>query len=502
MTQPASRPGAAPDAADDARDLAEGGGFGRVGQLVGLVLGPVVAIGLQLIGAPEGLDPKAWMVVSLLSLMVIWWITEPVPVAATALLPLVILPLTGVVSAREAAVPYADPILFLFIGGFMIAIAIERWNLHARAALSIAAAIGASPHRLVAGFILGAGLISMWISNTATALMLMPIAVGVAGALATGGQTDRRLGIALVLGVAYAASIGGMATPVGSPTNVIAMGFLEQANVTVTFAQWMALGVPVMLILLPVLWFIVTRGLKPVTADQAQAASGVVRRALKDLGPITAPEVRVLAVFLAVALAWMFRELLVRLPGLERLTDTLVALIGVLLLFLIPAGDHTRRNLLDWKSAERIPWGIVLLFGGGLSVAAAMDATGLSGWLAGRMAGLESLPPVVVILALLLLTVVVTELMSNVATLTGMLPILGALALALDVNPLFLAFPVCLAASLGFMLPIATAPNAVAFATGMPTVRTMMRAGFLLNAAGIVVILAITQTLGPLVLTG
>jgi sodium-dependent dicarboxylate transporter 2/3/5 len=437
-----------------------------------------------------------------MALMVVWWVTEPVPVAATALLPLVSLPLLDVLPAREAAAPYADPVLFLFIGGFMIAIAVERWNLHARAALLIASAVGASPHRLVAGFVLGAGLISMWISNTATALMLTPIAVGVAAAMARGGQVDRKLGAALVLGVAYAASLGGMATPVGSPTNVIAMGFLERQQVQISFTQWMSLGVPVMAVMLPVLWFIVTRGLKPVSREAADAAGQVVRGALKDLGPMTVPEWRVLAVFLAVALAWMTRELLVQVPGLGRLTDTGIALIGTLALFLIPAGDHTGRQLLDWPSAERIPWGIVLLFGGGLSMAGAMDATGLSGWLATQMEGLGGLPPVLVILALLVLTVVVTELMSNVATLTGLLPILGALAVALGVNPLFLAFPVCLAASLGFMLPIATAPNAVAYATGLPGTRTMLRVGFLLNAAGVIVILAVTQALGPLVLGG
>jgi solute carrier family 13 (sodium-dependent dicarboxylate transporter), member 2/3/5 len=225
-----------------------------------------------------------------------------------------------------------------------------------------------------------------------------------------------------------------------------------------------------------------------------------VRTALRDLGPVSRPEARVMAVFLAVAACWMGRELLVKLPGLAMLTDTAIALIGTLVLFLLPAGDGSGRRVLDWKSAERIPWGIVLLFGGGLSVAGAMDATGLSGWLAGRMEGLDALPPVLVIALLLLLTVVVTELMSNVATLTGMLPILGALAAALGVNPLLLAFPVCLAASLGFMLPIATAPNAVAYATGLTSTRQMLRAGFLLNAAGVAVILLVTQVLGPVVM--
>lgn len=483
--------------------IEEGGGFGRRGRLVGAVLGPALFVGLQLLGAPEGLSREAWLTVSILALMVTWWVLEPVPVAATALIPLVALPLLGVVPVKEAAAPFADPILFLFIGGFMLAVAVERWNLHARAALSLTAAIGSSPRRLVAGFILGTGLISMWISNTAAALMLTPIAIGVARAAAGPGRPgDPALNSALVLGVAYAASIGGMATPVGSPTNVIAVGWLEQAGVSVTFTQWMMLGVPVMLLLLPALWLILIRGIRPVDADHAHAAQDAVRGALAGLGPMSTPEARVLGVFVLVALGWMLREFLVQIPGLSRLSDMMVAILGALALFLIPSGAGPGRpsRLLDWPAAQRIPWGIVLLFGGGLSVAGAMEATGLSQWLGTQMEGVASLPPLLVVALLLLLTVAVTELMSNVATLTGLLPILGALALALGVNPLFLAFPVCLAASLGFMLPIATAPNAVAYASGLTDTKRMLRAGFLLNAAGVAAILAVTQALGPAVL--
>jgi sodium-dependent dicarboxylate transporter 2/3/5 len=480
---------------------AEGGGAGPAGRKLGLVLGPAIAIGLQLIGAPEGLSAAAWWVVSIMALMLVWWVSEAVPIAATALVPLVALPLTGSATAAEAARPYADPILFLFIGGFMLAAAIERWGLHARIALTVAGALGGRPAALVAGFILSAGLLSLWISNTATALMLTPIAVAVAGAMADNGHRDPRLGVALVLGVAYAASIGGMGTPVGSPTNVIAMGFLNERGVDLSFVQWMMLSVPVVVVMLPVLWFIVARGLRPASTEDAARGRDVLQNARIALGPATPAEKRVLMVFAAVAVAWMLRELvLVKLPGLERLSDMGIAIAGALALFVLPSGDRQRPRLLDWSSAERIPWGIVILFGGGLSLAAAMDSTGLSAWLGVAMQGLQGLEPLIILVALILITLIATEMMSNVATLTAMLPIVAALAAALGINPLLLVFPVTLTASLGFMLPIATAANAIAFATGLPSLRTMLWKGFWLNVAGVAAILVVNGLLAETVL--
>jgi sodium-dependent dicarboxylate transporter 2/3/5 len=479
----------------------EGGGLGPFGRRLGLVLGPAIAIGLQLMGAPEGLSGQAWWVVSIMALMLVWWVTEAVPVAATALIPLIALPLTGAANAAEAAKPYADPVLYLFIGGFMLAAAIERWGLHARIALTVTGVVGARPTALVAGFVLAAGLLSLWISNTATALMLTPIAVAVARAMTDNGHRDPRLGAALVLGVAYAASIGGMGTPVGSPTNVIAMAFLNERGVDLSFAQWMMLGIPVVAILLPLLWFVVTRGLVAATPDDVARGRDVLRRAREALGPASSAEKRVLVVFVAVASAWVLRELvLVKIPGLERLSDMGIAVAGALLLFLLPSGDSERPRLLDWSSAERIPWGIVVLFGGGLSIAAAMDSTGLSQWLGLAMQGLQAYEPLIILVFLLLITLIATEMMSNVATLTAMLPIVAALAVALGINPLLLVFPVTLTASLGFMLPIATAPNAIAFATGLPSLRTMLWKGFFLNAAGLATIMAVNALLAETVL--
>lgn len=484
----------------------EGGGFGALGRRAGLALGPALVLLLLLIGPPAGLGREAWITVALLGLMIVWWVSEAIPISATALLPLAVLPLAGVATPAEAAAPYADPILFLFIAGFMIAAAIERWSLHARIALQVAARVGTRPSALIGGFILASGLISLWISNTATALMLTPIAVGVARELEAHGEGDPALGAGLVLGVAYAASIGGMGTPVGSPTNLIAMAYLSERGIALSFAEWMMLGVPVVILLLPACWFLLTRDLRRDVAIDPERGRAVLRTALAALGPMSRAEARVLAVFAAVAVAWMTRELLVRIPGLERLSDMGIAVLGALALFLLPsgvraeAGEGGSSRLLDWMAAERIPWGIVILFGGGLSVASAMESTGLSDWLAGALGGLRAFDGLLIVAALLLVTLVATEAMSNVATLTAMLPIVGAFAGALGVNPLLLVFPVSIAASLGFMLPIATAPNAIAYATGRAPLRRMLRVGFLLNLAGIAAILLVNAVLAPVVL--
>lgn len=470
---------------------------------LGLLAGLAVVAALQWVGPPDGVTAAGWVVVSVLALMVVWWITEAVPPAATALLPLVALPVFGVTTLKDAAVPYADPILFLFIGGFMIARAVERWGLHARAALLVASRVGARPSALVGGFILASALLSMWISNTATTLLLAPIAVAVARAMKAHGHDDPAFGAALVLGLAYAASVGGVATPVGSPTNLIAMGFLADRGLHLSFLSWTATALPLVLLLLPIVWLATTFGLKPASADGDAAGRQVLQDALRALGPTSKPEQRVALVFALVAFAWITREvLLVRIPGLERLSDAAVALIGALLLFALPSGGGPRepRRLLDWSTAERIPWGIVLLFGGGLSIAGATETTGLSDWLALQLQGLRAQDAIVVIAVLVVVTLLATETMSNVATLTAMLPVVLALSTALEIAPLLLVFPVSVAASMAFMLPIATGPNAVAYATGLPSLGRMIVVGGVLNAAACVSILLINAFLAPVVL--
>lgn len=467
-------------------------GFGRTGRRIGLVLGPALALGLQLASPPAGLSPEAWRVVSLAALMVVWWVTEAIPISATALLPLAVLPLIGATSMGEAAAPYADPIVFLFIGGFILAACIERWRLHERIALSIAAIAGGRPVALVAGFMLASAAISMWISNTATTLMLAPIAIGAARAMSGGGSPDLALGGALTLGVAHAATIGGIGTPVGTPTNLIAIAFFERAGEPIAFADWMVRALPIMLMMLPIAWLLLCW---PLFGRQAHgrydAIGGVVKDALRALGPVTRAEARIGAVFAVVAVAWMTRTELVAAPGLSALTDTGIAIAGALSLFLIPSGRGGGEKLMDWKSAERIPWGIAILFGGGLSLAAAMESTGLAAWIGDWIAGLEGVSPFALVALLVVATILVSELASNVATLTSMLPVVAAVAAATDTPLQALAFPVALAASFAFMLPVATAPNAIAYSSGVVTLKRMLGVGFGLNLAAAVLIVSL-----------
>ena len=465
-------------------------GFGRIGRWVGLILGPALAVGLQFMAPPDGLSPEAWRVVSLALLMVVFWVTEAIPISATALLPLAALPLMGAASIKDAASPYADPIVFLFIGGFMLAACIERWRLHERIALTIASLAGGRPVALVAGFMCASALISMWISNTATTLMLAPIAIGAARALSHDGKGDLALGGALMLGVAHAATIAGIGTPVGSPTNLIAMAFFERAGEPMAFIDWMGRAIPLMLIMLPLAWLFLCLPLFGRRATHTAEIAGVVKSALAKLGPLAKPELRIGIVFALVALAWMTRTLLVELPLLKGLTDTGVAMIGVLALFLVPSGRGQGEKLIDWPTAERIPWGIAILFGGGLSVAAAMEATGLAQWIGDWIAGLDGISAIGLVAILVVTTILISELASNVATLTSMLPVVAAVASATDAPLQALAFPVAIAASFAFMLPVATAPNAIAYSSGLVSLKRMLAVGFGLNIAAAALIIA------------
>lgn len=489
MIQPASDP--------HGTDHAAGGIWGA---RLGLGLGLAAFAVMQILGPPEGLDAKAWQVLSLLALMIIWWVSEAIPVAATALLPLALLPVLGIVKPIEAAAPYADPIIFLFIGGFMIAVAIERSGLHRRIALGVLSRVGSSPAAIVGGFMLATTLLSMWISNTATALMMTPIAIAVSVAATGPGPDRRKLMAACVLGVAYCASIGGLGTPVGSPTNLIGLRWLEANGVGLSFPQWMMMGVSIILVLVPIAWLLLTRVFYRLPRHLGDAeAHEVIRAQSRGLGPMRTAEVRVVIIFLGVALAWMFREPLTKLPGLSGLTDMVIAIIGACLLFMVPAGKPEKpgKALLDWASAERIPWGIAILFGGGLSMASAMEATGVTLYIGSQIQGIGTLPLVAIILIIVAATVFASELASNVATLTAMLPVLSAIVAATGADPLIVGASATFAASLGFMLPIATAANAIAYATGAPRQAEMLRIGFLLNVLGILAIATAVAVIGP-----
>lgn len=488
-----SQPAIAPD------DPPAGGTLARI---IGLVLGLTFFAIMAFIGPPDGLSPKAWRALSLLVLMIIWWVSEAIPVAATALLPLAMLPLLGVVKPVEAAAPYGDPIIFLFIGGFMIAGAIEQSGLHRRIALGVLTAVGSSPSSIVAGFMIATTLLSMWISNTATALMMTPIALAVCQAATPDGPQRKKLMAACVLGVAYCASIGGIGTPIGSPTNLIGSKWLDTNNVGLSFPQWMAIGVSIIAVMLPVCWLLLTKVFYALPAHLDDRDAGMTIEAQnRALGKMSTAQSRVLIVFLMVALAWMLREPLSKLPGFGGITDMVIAVLGAVALFIIPAGDKDKpgKALLDWSVAERIPWGIAILFGGGLSIAAALEASGVSNYVGAQMAGVGTLPVILIVLILVSFTVFASELASNVATLTAMLPVLTAIVVATGADPLIVGASATFAASFGFMLPIATAANAIAFATGAPKQSEMLRIGLLLNVIGVLTISAAVAIIAPIV---
>jgi solute carrier family 13 (sodium-dependent dicarboxylate transporter), member 2/3/5 len=465
-------------------------------QAISFVAGPVLALIVALMPNPEGMGPEAQRVAALAVLMAVWWATEAVPIAATSLLPLAVIPLIGAGSAREAGAPYGDPIVLLLMGGSMLAVGIERWGLHRRLALGALSQIGPSTHFLVFAFMGVTAFLSMWISNTATALMMMPIALSVAAA--AGG--DRRFTQAMVLGVAYAATIGGVATPIGTPTNLIAMGWInEELGQGVSFGDWVSIGLPAMLLLLPGAWFVVTRG---VVANKGGAAAiEEIRTEYKALGPMSAPEVRVLIVFGVVIGLWVCGEYLRNGLGLKGVTDTGIVIAGAIAMMLVPAGRAAPgRALVAWDEAAKIPWAVILLFGGGISLAEAMERTGLAAWIGNQMGVLAGAPALMLAFCVVALVIVLTEFMSNVATITMMLPILGALSTAAGVDPIVLIVPAAIAASCGFMMPAGTGPNAVAFATGQARVSAMMGRGFWVNLLALILMTAVGLWLAPLVL--
>ena len=471
---------------------------------IGLFLGPTAAIVMLLLGVPEGLTFSGWAVAALMVWMAVWWATEPIPIPVTSLLPLVVIPLIEAGSAREAAAGYSSPIVMLLLGGFIIALGIERWGLHKRIALNIVSLVGSHPSALIFGFMIATALLSMWISNTAATLMMVPIAISAAAALK---DESGKFVTALLLGVCYAASIGGVATPIGTPTNLIAIDWLVQnTGSAIGFGQWMAYGLPAMALLVPIAWWAVTRNL-PHLGD-GSAAMREVKTQRRELGGVTAPEARAAIVFGIVALFWVLRvpiQSIARsnewdVPGLMAVSDMGIAVAGAIAMFLVPAGKAQNRAILNWQEAVKLPWGVLILFGGGISLGQAVTRTGLSTFIGEQLSTLSVLPPIVFIAAVVALVIFLTELTSNVATMTTLAPILGALATAIGAAPASLLAPAAVAASCAFMLPVATAPNAIIYATDKVPIGQMIQRGLRVNLIGVVVITGIGFWLAPLVL--
>jgi len=480
---------------------------------IGFLLGLPLFLFLLWPALTPGLSEAGRRLLATSGLMAFWWITEAIPIPATALLPLCLFPLLGILPMAEVARNYGDENVFLFLGGFLIALAMQKWNLHRRLALHIVRLIGTAPRRLVLGFMCATGFISMWISNTATAMMMYPIALAVILQLTTqehdspatrDQQPVNNFRTCMMLAVAYAASIGGMGTIIGTPPNLIFVSAAENffpAAPRVNFLQWMAFGVPLVLVFIPLAWFLLTRLLFPVTGDLFSGGKDLIDAEIKKLGRMSAGERGVLIIFLLTALAWIFRVDLkldfATIPGWasrlgiqDKVSDAAIAMMAGTILFVIPTNFRRGEFLMDWGTAVKIPWGILLLFGGGIAMSAGFKATGLSTWLGERLTLLGALPTPALIAVICLLVTFLSELTSNTATATIFMPIMAATAQALHLHPFLLMVPAALAASSGFMLPVATPPNAIAFASGYITVPQMARAGFWLNLIGVILITA------------
>ncbi len=492
-------------------------------------LGPIAALAVWLaLGGAENLSQEARAVAAIGTLMAVWWTTEAIPLAATSLLPIVLMPMVTDLDVAGSTAPYASPIVFLFLGGFLIAIAMEKWNLHRRIALWTLRRVGTSPKQIVLGLMLATGFLSMWVSNTATTLMMLPIGLSVialmgdrantasdaadnTAALPRPGHVDlgedsdiRRFAICLMLAIAWSASMGGLGTLLGSPPNAIIAGYAStELGIEIGFLDWMMLGVPTALAFILVGWLLMTRLLYRFDLSDIPGGRDMIEKEIHKLGPVSQGEKMVAAVFVGAAFLWVVPGLLSSVPGLGdnlgwfgQMNDTAVAIAAGIAMFILP-GRGRREMVLTWKDAEDgLPWGVLLLFGGGLSLASAVAATGLDAWFGVQASGLSALPLILLIAAVVAIVLFLTEVTSNTATAATFIPILGGVALGIGVDPMGLLVPAAFAATCAFMLPVGTPPNAIVFSTGAVTIAEMARGGLVLNLVGVVLITLFCYFLG------
>ncbi|MEL6132718.1 MAG: DASS family sodium-coupled anion symporter [Bacteroidota bacterium] len=468
---------------------------------VGLVLGPALFL-LTLWGVqPEGMSDQAQAVLACTLWIAAWWITEAVPIAITSLLPIILFPLTGGLGLKETTASFGHRYIFLYIGGFMLAIAIERWNLHRRIALSIIYLIGTDVTQIILGFMIATAFLSMWISNTATSVMMLPIGMAIVAQLRDNPLTIENetqiFGKALMLAIAYSASIGGMATLIGTPPNLVLAGIVQETyGIEISFTQWLIFGLPISVILLFLCWRYLTRFAFTFKQKSFPGGRAEIQQQLKALGPIKAEEKAVLAVFICTGLAWISRSFILQ-KFIPEIDDTIIAVIASVVLFLIPSASQKTRNLITWEEAVKLPWGILLLFGGGLALAQGFKVSGLAEWIGGQMNLLEGVSLLVLLLVLVAAVNFLTEITSNLATTAMLLPILAPLALGIEVHPYILLVGATVAASCAFMLPVATPPNAVVFGSGYLKIVEMVRVGIWMNLISIIVLSIITYFLLP-----
>lgn len=458
-------------------------------QKIGFWTGPSFFLLVLFFLHPRDMPANAVAVLAITAWIAVWWVTEAIPLPATSLLPIVLFPLMGVLELGKTTASYGSPIVFLYIGGFLIAIAIEKTGLHKRIALNIIRSMGTKLSMIILGFMISTAFISMWISNTATAIMMLPIALAIVTATSTGeGITNDRFRKTLMLAIAYAASIGGLGTIIGTPPNLVLAGVVrDMYQDEITFLQWFAVGFPITVLLLIISWWYLVRIGFPLGNARLEGGSEEMDQRLSQSGPMTSPEKKVAIVFLCVAIAWIIRSFVLEkiIPGID---DTIIAMAGGLVLFLLPSGTPGKKRLLNWEDSTKLPWGIVLLFGGGLALAEAFEASGLAQWIGQNLTGLSGLGIFLMILIVVALVNFLTEFTSNLATVTMILPILAPIAVSSGVHPYLLMVAATLAASCGFMMPAGTPPNAIAFGSGYLSIWDMVKTGFWLNLASVIII--------------
>lgn len=477
--------------------------FSKNLRILSLIAGIVIALLFYFLN-PLSLNDHAARVLAIAVLMIIWWVTEAMPLPAVALLPIILFPSLNIASLEETAAPYAHPIIFLFMGGFMIGLAIEKWNLHKRIALSIVGLTGTSGNRIVLGFILATGLLSMWLSNTATTMMMFPIALSVIHVMKSNENLGGNVGnfsITLLMAIAYASNFGGIATIIGTPPNVAFVGFMEKKySYSIDFTSWMLLCMPIAILLMMSLYWVMTRLLYPNHIKSSEATGKLISNELTELGPLSKAEKRVLVIFIFTASLWIFKALINKL-GIIKLDDSIIAMIGALALFIVPSGMKDSKGvvLLDWTDTKNMAWGILILFGGGITLAHALETAGLieqlGQWLA-RFSGNGFM----LVLAITVISIFLSELMSNVAQVIVFAPVIAGLADALGMNPLMLGIPMTLAASCASMLPMGTPPNAIVFSSGLIRLHHMTKTGFIMNIISVILITIFCWFLIPLVI--
>lgn len=481
------------------RDAIEHPGVYGVRQWSGWIIGPGLLLLTCVVAPPEGLSVLGWRTAGAAALMAVLWMSEAIPIPITALLPLVLFPALGLGDIKEIAAPYANPIIYLFLGGFIIALAMQRWNLHRRVAINLIRVMGTQQTRIVGGFLLASALISMWVSNTATALMMLPIALSVGQLIPEEMRRTpamRAFCAALVLSVAYGATTGGMGTLIGTPPNALLAAYVDTVyGLKIGFFQWMLIGVPVVLVTLPIVYLLLTRVSFRLDRGTVPGMAALLAAERAKLGPFRGGEAAVAVVFALTALGWIFQPLLARVVPL--VSDTTIAITGALVLFLIPVNARRGEFVMTWEAAKGMPWDVLLLFGGGLSLAQNMDKHGLSKYLGYLCEGLAGVPLIVAVCTICFGILLLTELTSNTATAATFLPIAASVGLSMGQNPLLFLIPTALAANCSYMLPVGTPPNAIVFGSGQIRLPDMAKAGLWMNLLLVPIIVGLLWLFGP-----